>query len=136
MSREVPPPKRHTNVRKRAGGRAVHDMGGHAPLAQPIDREEHDLTLYEKRVDALTQLLSGPKRSAYKIDALRRIVESYAEQEYDGTAYYDRWIRAIRNLCLEQEIITAEELDAHIAAVTKELKAQGRKVATAKVPVP
>ena len=85
----TPSPKRRTSVRKRTGGRAVHDIGGVAALAAPIERHEHDLTLYEKRVDALVMLLGTPKRGVFKIDALRRVVESYAARDCDPADFKD-----------------------------------------------
>jgi hypothetical protein len=126
-------PKRKTNLRKRAGGRAVHDIGGVAD-SRPIDRHEHELTLYEKRVDAMVMLLGGAKRGAFKIDALRRVIEEYAEQEYDSTDYYDKWVRALRNLLVEQEILSREELEMRIGIVRRELQAEGRKVSNKSVP--
>ena len=71
-------PERKTVQRQNAGGRAIHDVGG-LP-GDKIDREEHELTLYEKRVDALLMLLAGPKNAAFRVDALRRTIEDYAEQ--------------------------------------------------------
>lgn len=127
-------PKRKTNLRKGAKGRAVHDVGGLSRLAAPIDRHEHELSLYEKRVDAMVNLLGGNKRGAFKIDALRRVIEAYAEQEYDTTDYYDKWVRAVRNLVLEQEVVTREELDAEIARVIAALEAEGRAVSRKRVP--
>jgi hypothetical protein len=64
--------KRKTLKRKDASGRAVHDVGGLA--MGPIDREEHDLALWEKRTDAMLILLVGPKRAAFAIDAHRRVI--------------------------------------------------------------
>jgi Nitrile hydratase beta subunit len=126
-------PRRKTNERKGGKGRAVHDIGG-LPDKRPIDRTEHEPTLHEKRVDALMQLLSGPKRQIFKVDALRRVIESYAEQDYDSTGYYEKWMKAVRNLVLEQEVVGREELDARIDRVTRELEAEGRKVSHRRVP--
>ena len=93
-----------------------------------------NLTLYEKRVDALLMLLAGPKNSAFRVDALRRTIEDYAEQEYDNTAYYDRWMRAIRNLLLEQELLTQQEIDEKVAEVCDRLEQAGQKVTREAVP--
>jgi hypothetical protein len=126
----VPKPK--SNKRSTADGRDVHDIGGLPGGA--IDRSEHELTLYEKRVDALMNLLAGPKRNAFKVDALRRVIEGYAEQEYDALPYYDKWVRAIRNLLIEQDVISRSELEVRIAAVRKGLEEEGVKVSRKKVP--
>ena len=124
-------PKRKTLKRKGAEGRAVHDVGGLEFGA--VDRTEHDPALWEKRTDAMLILLVGPKKGAFKIDALRRVIEDYGQQDYDSTEYYEKWIRAIRNLVVEQEILTADEIEARMAEVAKKHAKAGRKVATTKI---
>ena len=125
-------PQRFTNLRGDGEGRAVHDVGG-LP-GGPIDRDEHDPSHYERRVDALVMLLTG--HGAFRVDALRRMVETYAEQKYDGTPYYDRWIVAVRNLLVEQEVLTRPEIDDRIAAVRARLLADGLQVDPDPLPWP
>jgi hypothetical protein len=125
-------PKRRTLKRKGAAGRAVHDVGGLA--MGPIDREEHDLALWEKRTDAMLILLRDNKRRAVTVDAHRRMIESYGEQEYDRTTYYEKWIRAVRNLIVEQEIVTREEIEAKMAEVRAKHAKAGRKAAKETIP--
>ncbi len=127
-------PSRKTEVRAGADGRAVHDVGGLE--FGPIDRAEHDLELWERRVDAMLILLVGAKKNAFKVDAMRRVIEAYGEQQYDVTTYYEKWIRAIRNLILEQELISRAELDAKLASVRAAVERSGRKVARDGVPLP
>lgn len=105
-------------------GLPVHDVAG-LDLG-PIDREEHALSFYDKRVDALVMLMTAS--GAFTIDAVRRVVEGYAAQEYDGTPYYDRWIKAVRDLLLEQDVIEPAELDAKIAEIQSRLEAEGLSV--------
>lgn len=130
----MPAPDRKTEVRADSDGRAVHDVGGLA--FGPIDRDEHDLALWERRVDAMLILLVGNKKNAFKVDAMRRVIEAYGEQQYDAITYYEKWVRAIRNLILEQEIITSQELAAKLAGVRVEVERGGRKVASGEVPLP
>ena len=125
-------PQRKTVLRADAGGRAVHDVGGLD--FGPIDHSEHDLALWEKRVDAMLVLLVGPKKGAFKIDALRRAIEDYAQQNYDTTTYYEKWIRAIRNLLIEQEIVTRAEIEAKMAQVREAMRRAGRAVEAGDVP--
>jgi Nitrile hydratase beta subunit len=125
-------PKRRTRLRKDAGGRAAHDVGGLD--FGPIDRHEHDPALWEKRTDAMLVLLVGAKRAAFRIDAMRRVIEDYGQQEYDSTTYYQKWIRAVRNLLIEQEIITQAELDKKFAQVAADFEKRGRKVASKAIP--
>lgn len=126
-------PKRKTRLRKGAGGRAAHDVGGLLDFG-PIDRAEHDPALWEKRIDAMLILLVGPKKGAFKIDAMRRVIEDYGQQDYDATTYYQKWARAIRNLLIEQEIITRDELDRKFAAVAADFERRGRHVAAKAIP--
>ncbi len=116
--------ERKNSVREGSGGRTVQDVGGLD--FGPIDRSEHELSYYEKRVDAMLMLLA--RHQIFRIDALRRAVEEYSAQEYDGTAYYDRWIRAIRELLLEQEVIGQAELETRIAAIAEHLTKQGIEI--------
>lgn len=124
-------PQRKTLERKGAGGRATHDVGGLD--FGPIDRHEHDLALWEKRTDAMLILLCGPKKGAFTIDAMRRVIEDYGQQEYDRTTYYEKWIRAIRNLLVEQEILSAAEVDARMAEVVAKHAKGGRKVSKERI---
>ncbi len=105
-------------------GRAVHDVGGLE--FSTIDQTEHELTYYEKRVDAMLMLLIG--KQYFRVDALRRMIESYAEQEYDGVPYYDRWIKAIRNLLIEQEVLSAAEIAQRMNDVCDRLEGEGMSV--------
>jgi hypothetical protein len=125
-------PKRKNTPRKGAGGRAVHDIGG--LTFGPIDRSEHDLALWEKRTDAMLILLRDNKRRVLSVDAHRRVIESYGEQEYDRITYYEKWIRAIRNLLVEQEVLTRDEIEARVAEVRAKHEKAGRKAPKERVP--
>jgi hypothetical protein len=88
--------------------RRHHDMGG-LP-AGPIDRAEHDLSFFEKRVDALMMLLSDPKRQLVRVDELRRSIENLPPDAYDTMSYYERWISAITDVLLSRGVFTSDEL--------------------------
>jgi Nitrile hydratase beta subunit len=125
-------PPRKNELRAGADGRTVHDVGGLD--FGPVDPHEHDLALWEKRVDAMLILLVGRKTQAYTLDAHRRVVEDYSEQQYDATTYYEKWVRAIRNSMVEQDIATPAEIEAKMADVAKRMQAAGRSVATSTIP--
>jgi len=127
----MPTPDKRNELRGGTDGRTTHDVGGLDFGA--IDMHEHDLALWEKRVDAMLVLLAT-KKQAFKIDALRRVIENYGEQEYDATEYYEKWIRAIRNLIVEQELVSKDELESRLAKVANDFKTNGRDVADASVP--
>ena len=124
-------PKPRTLARKGLDGRAVHDVGGLD--FGPIDRHDHDLAHWEKRVDAMLILMYA-RKGAFKVDGMRRAIEDYGQQAYDSTAYYEKWIRALRNIMVEQDILSADEIDAKIAVVKKAFGAEGRAVAKGSVP--
>jgi hypothetical protein len=125
-------PPRKNELREGAEGRTVHDVGGLD--FGPIDRHEHDLALWEKRVDAMLVLMVGRKTQAYTLDAHRRVVEDYGEQQYDTTTYYEKWARAIRNSMVEQDIATPAEIETKVADVAQRMKAAGRPVAGLAIP--
>ena len=95
--------------------RRVNDVGG-LP-GGPVDAHEHAVSLFEKRVDALVMLLAGPAIGAFKVDALRRAVESNSPEAYTSLGYYVKWLNAVRELLIEQAVIDRDELDGRIAAL-------------------
>jgi hypothetical protein len=95
--------------------RAYHDLGGRP--AGPIDRAERVLEPWEKRVDAIVQLLSAPERRIISVDELRRAIEGLGAEEYDRMSYYERWIRGTTNLLLEKGVLTIDELGRKLDAV-------------------
>ncbi len=125
-------PERKNVQRHGAKGRAVHDIGGLE--FGPIDRHEHDLALWEKRTDAMLILLRDNKRRVLTVDSHRRMIETYGEQEYDRTTYYEKWIRSVRNLLVEQEVLTRDEIEARMAEVRGRHEKTGRKALKESVP--
>lgn len=102
---------------------SYHDMGGQP--AGAIDRHEHHYDLWEKRVDALMVLLSGPDKQIIRVDELRRAIESLPPEDYDNLIYYERWISAITTLLLEKGVLSRQDIDGRIA----DMKARGVGVA-------
>jgi len=88
----------------------VHDRGGW-PGAGPINKAEHDLSMWEKRTDALLVLLASPEKRLIRVDELRRAIESLAPGQYERLSYYERWITAIEVLMIEKGILTRKEID-------------------------
>jgi nitrile hydratase beta subunit-like protein len=96
--------------------RAMHDLGG-LP-AGPIEREEHDPSLAERRVDALMTLLMG--RSIFNVDEMRRTIESLPRDVYERHDYYERWLLTIERLLIEKGVLSRAEIDARVAALGAE----------------
>ena len=86
----------------------IHDLGGQP--AGPVDRTEHEPTLFDQRIDAMIRLLTHPSRAVFTVDAMRRSIESHSPDEYFGLTYYEKWLQAIRRLTLEQGVISEAEL--------------------------
>jgi hypothetical protein len=94
--------------------RAHHDLGGIAKyMCEAIDTEPHELSEFDREVDALRQIL-GLKR-LMSVDELRRGIEAIPEAEYHACTYYQRWIRSIADNLLRKGVITAAELEAALA---------------------
>lgn len=94
-----------------------HDIGGD-PGEGPVDREEHDYALWEKRVDAFLMLLSNKERDLVKVDELRRGIEAIGPAAYE-MSYYDRWITSISNALIDRGVITSEELGRRMDEIQK-----------------
>jgi hypothetical protein len=90
--------------------RDSHDLGG-LPAGQ-VDREEHETTFFEKRVDAVMRLLSHPSRRMLRVDENRRAIESLPD--YADLGYYERWINSLRILLVEKGVLSEEEIRARI----------------------
>jgi len=88
----------------------VHDRGGW-PDAGPINKAEHDLSMWEKRTDAILMLLASSTKRVLRVDELRRAIESLTPDTYEKLSYYERWITAIEALLIEKGILTREEID-------------------------
>jgi hypothetical protein len=123
-------PTRKTEHRQGTDGMAVHDIGGLD--FGPIDRHEHDLALWEKRVDAMMITLYA-KKGVFTVDAMRRVIEDYGQQAYDRTDYYEKWVRALRTLLIEQEVLTRADIDARMAEVVAKHRAAGRAVSDTQI---
>lgn len=93
--------------------RSHHDMGG-LP-GQPIDRTEHALAPWEKRVNAIMMLLA--KQGVMNVHELRRGIESLGAEEYDRLSYYERWITSIGTNLLQKGILTTDELGRKLAEI-------------------
>jgi hypothetical protein len=93
--------------------RRHHDIGGTGD--GPVDTSAHDAELWEKRVDAVRNLLG--QENLFRTDELRRHIEDLPPADYDGLSYYERWILSISHHLLERGIVTADELGRKMAEV-------------------
>ncbi len=97
---------------------AVHDRGGW-PDDTPIDLDEHVLSDWERRVDAVHQVLGA--QGVRTTDEMRRAIESLPPEQYEALSYYEKWTAALEILLIEKGILTGAEIDAK----TAQLREQG-----------
>ncbi len=97
------------------GERGVHDVGG-LP-GGPIDRDEHDPTFWEQRVDALMTLVGRYDPKIFDTAELRRGIEQLPPGAYLTMSYYERWIASIAGVLVGKGVVGQKELDDRIAAV-------------------
>ena len=95
--------------------RAISDIGG-LP-AGPIPTSEHEPTLVERRIDAMMMLLRSKPRAFWVTDENRRTIESLTPEFYEGSAYYERWVTAMRALLIEKGVLEAAEIEAKLIEV-------------------
>ena len=99
--------------------RGPHDVGG-LP-AGPVDIAPHDMTFWEKQIDAMNQLLA--QKGIRKTDENRRYVESLGHDVYNTLSYYERWTAALARVLIDKGVLTQDEVDAKVAQVRGRLGA-------------
>lgn len=87
-------------------GRMHHDMGG-LPAGK-VEPAEHDYAEWERRVDAMVQLLRLGGRIT--VDELRKNIEALPPQDYDSMAYYEKWITSLTQTLIQRGVVTTAEL--------------------------
>ena len=97
----------------------VHDRGGW-PNDDPIDRSEHNMDVWERRVDSLSSVLGD--KGLKNTDQLRRAIESLSKEQYETLSYYEKWTAAMETLLVEQGVMTRDEIDQKMAELEKEPK--------------
>lgn len=89
--------------------RSHHDLGGVQKfLCEPVDLEPHELSAFDKEVDAIRQILG--QKGIMSVDELRRGIEAIPEAEYHRLSYYERWLRAIVATLLRKGVLTEAAL--------------------------
>ena len=81
-------------------------MGG-LPAGK-VERDEHDYSDWERRVDALSVVLGQNK--LLTVDERRRVIETLTPEAYDSMSYYERWVIALGHTLIQRGLITSAEL--------------------------
>ena len=94
-------------------------MGG-LPAGR-VETGEHDHAEWERRVDALKEILSGFKgaKKLMTVDELRKNIEAIGPDAYDRMSYYERWVTSITQCMIQRGVITTDELGRKMAEVER-----------------
>jgi Nitrile hydratase beta subunit len=97
--------------------RGPHDVGGLA--AGPVDTQPHEMTFWEKQIDALNLLLA--QKGLRKTDENRRYIEMLGHDAYNTLTYYERWTAAVARILIDKGVFTQDEVDAKVAEIRARL---------------
>ena len=90
-----------------------------SPIASDLMSQDRELTLYEKRVDALLQLL--PRAGGQARETFLR-VQKDLKTAPDDAQYFDRWIEALAEELAADGVIDKAALDAKAEAARARLE--------------
>ena len=96
-----------------------HDLGRR--MAGAIEKTDHILEPWEKRVDVLRNLLGDKTRQVLTTDELRNAIENLGEKAYDDHSYYERWMAALMNILKDKGMLTQDEIDQRMADIRSRL---------------
>ena len=102
--------------------RGPHDVGGLA--AGPVETAPHEVTFWEKQIDALHTLIGDEKRRITVRDENRRYIEALGEDIYNTLTYYERWTATMCRQLIDKGVLTQDEVDAKVAEIRKRLAAE------------
>ena len=91
----------------------VHDRGGW-PTNESIDRSDHQLMDWERRMDALHCVLGA--KGLRTTDEMRRAIESLEPELYESMSYYEKWTAALEILLLEKSVLSKEEINQQVVS--------------------
>ncbi len=94
----------------------VNDVGGmhgFPPIVQDVDEPPFHAD-WEAHVFAMNRALIGA--GVYNLDEFRDAIERMPPQDYLAASYYERWLHAIRTLCVEKGVVTAEDLERALSS--------------------
>ena len=96
-------------------GKMHHDMGGEP--AGKVQITEHDYAEWERRIDAMVQLLR--LAGLLTVDELRKNIEQLPPAAYDKLTYYEKWISSLTQTMIQRGVISTAELGRKMEEVEK-----------------
>jgi nitrile hydratase len=94
----------------------IHDMGGMHGFG-PIDREEHGLADWERRVLWIQRLAS--RAASINGDALRYGIEQMHPADYLQASYFERWLTSNEYNLIQAGVLAEGELDTRVPPPTR-----------------
>jgi nitrile hydratase len=91
----------------------VGGMQGFPPIEQDLDEAPFHAD-WEAHVFAMNRALIGA--GIYNLDEFRDAIERMAPEAYLASSYYEKWLHAIRTLCVEKGVLTAEEVERALSS--------------------
>jgi hypothetical protein len=93
---------------------------GAIEIALMQDAHDRDqLSLYEKRVDALLQIVARGETPIPLPEHRRAQEDLRGEAMADGRAYYDRWLGRLRDAFVDAGVLRPDEIEARLAALRR-----------------
>lgn len=84
--------------------------------------ERDQLGLYEKRVDALLQIVARGE-TPIPLPEHRRAQEDLRDEAMeDARAYYDRWLERLREAFVAAGVLRADEIEARLTALRRRVE--------------
>jgi len=97
----------------------MHDRGGRLD-AGPIVQTDHQYSIWEKKGDAIAQLMGQKKLRT--TDEMRRTMEAMEPEQYERLSYYDRWLVATESLLVEKGVLTSQAIDDRAKGIRQRAK--------------
>ncbi len=94
----------------------VNDVGGmqgFAPIVRDGDEEPFHAD-WEAHVFAMVQALLGA--GVFNLDEFRDTIERMPPEDYLASSYYEKWFFAIRTLCVQKGVVTAQEVERALSS--------------------
>lgn len=92
--------------------RNYHDIGG--MLTGPVPRLDLPWLDWEKRVEAIRNLLGDSTRRIVSLDEMRRGFESFGPDKYRALSFYRRRLEAMIDILEEKGVLSRAELEAQL----------------------
>lgn len=91
----------------------VGGMGGFGPVEQELEEPPFHSD-WEAHVFAMNRALLGA--GVYDLNEFRDAIERMDPQEYLRSSYYEKWFHAVRTLCVDKGVLTAQEVAGALLA--------------------